>query len=102
MLFSACMPHFLPLAVVLDVKNAHAIPKLEPGDSMSYERLGALILGVNQGILGVHLVLGLGAAKVSQEILFFHAPFGEFDAHLADLVVPFGLIERAPAIPNLK
>src|SRR5882672_1271574 len=96
------MPHFLPLAVVFDVKNAHAIPKLEPGNSMRYQRLRPLVLRVNQGILGVHLVLGLGAPKLSQKVLFFHASFREFHANLADLIIALGLIERAPALSNLE
>src|SRR6266550_189236 len=66
MLLSFCMLNFLPLAVILDVKNAQIIPKLEPGNRVADECRGALVFRVNQGVLRVHLILGFGAGKLRQ------------------------------------
>ncbi len=69
---------------------------------MRHQRLGALVLGIIQRILRVHLVLRLGAAQIGQQVLFLDAALGEFDADFADLVIALGLVQRAPTVPDLE
>src|SRR5439155_22628375 len=101
-LFGFGIGDFLPLTVFLDEQNAEVIPEHEPGDGVSDQRLGELVFGADQVVLRVHLVLGLGSAEFGQEILFLHAPFGDFDADFADFVVAFGLVEGAPAVADIE
>ena len=93
---------FPPLPVVLDVKNSHVRPELQPRDGVADERLGALVLGGDQIVLRIHLVLRFGAAEFSEKVLFLDAPFGEFHAEFADFVIPLGLVQRAPAVAHLE
>src|SRR5438552_785143 len=92
----------LPPSVVFDVKYSHVDPKLQPGNGVPHERLRALVLGVDQIILRIHLVLGLGAAQFGQEVLLLDTALGDFHAHLANLIVSFGLVQRPPAIAHLQ
>jgi len=86
------MLHFLPLTVVFDIENPHVVPKLKPGDRMRHQCLGALVFRINQIVLRVDLILGFGAGKLRQQILFFDAPFRELDADFTDLVGALGLV----------
>src|SRR5690242_2702930 len=102
LLTSFSISSFLPLSVIFDVQNAQIIPKLEPSDRMRDQGLCALVFRIAEIVLCINLVLGFGSAQLGQQVLFFNTAFGQLDADLANLIVPFGLIESAPAIPNLQ
>src|SRR5688572_14949140 len=80
----------LPLAIVLDIKDPHVVPKLQARDCMSHERQSPLIFRVIQSILGVDLVLCLRAAELGEEVLLFDAAFGDLNADQADLIAALG------------
>src|SRR5206468_6568943 len=94
--------YLLPLAVVLDVKDAEVVPELQAGDGVRDQRLRPLVPGVDEVILRVHLVLRLGPAEVGQEVLFLNTALGEFHTDFADFEISFGLVERAPAVAHLE
>src|SRR6266516_361435 len=91
-----------PPTVGFDVEYSHVDPKLQPGNGVAHQCLRALVLGVDQIILRIHLVLGLGSTQFGQKVLLFDTALGDFDADLADLIVSFGLVERSPAIADLQ
>src|ERR1051325_4890509 len=101
-LFEFGIGHLLPLAVVLDVKDAEVVPELQSGDGVRDQRLRALIPRINEVILRVHLVLRLGPAKIGEKVLFLDAALGEFHADLADFEIALRLVERAPAVAHLE
>src|SRR2546426_5965709 len=102
MLFWFDIRDLLPPSVVFDVEYSHVDPKLQPGNRVAHQRLRALVLGVDQIVLRIHLVLGLGATQLGQEVLLFDTALGDFDADLADLIVSFRLVECSPAIAHLQ
>src|SRR6266853_3172312 len=101
-LFEFGIGNLLPLAVIFDVKDAEVVPELKAGDGMRDQGLRPLVPGVDEVILCVHLVLGLGPAEVGQKVLFLNAALGEFHADFADFEIAFGLVERAPAVAHLE
>src|SRR3989442_457098 len=92
----------LPPSVVFDVEYSHVDPKLQPRNGVAHQCLRALVLGADQIVLRIHLVLGFGSTQFGQEVLFFDTALGDFDADLADLIVSFGLVECSPAIAHLQ
>src|SRR5437660_566370 len=65
-LFEFGMGGLLPLTVVLDVKDSEIVPELQSGNSVADERLSALVFGIDQIVLRVHLVLCLGPSQFRQ------------------------------------
>src|ERR1041385_7970015 len=95
------MLNFFPLSVVPYVKNTQIVPKLEACNRVADKGGSELIFGVDQGVLRVHLILGLGARQFCQKVLFFDAAFSELDANFTDLVSALGLVESSPTVANL-
>src|SRR5438045_2957164 len=69
-LFGFDIRDILPPSVVFDMENPHVDPKLQPGNRVAHQCLRALVLGIDQIVLRIHLILGLGAAQLGKEVLF--------------------------------
>ena len=69
---------------------------------MGHQRLGAIVPRAGEIVLGVHLVLRLGAPQLRQQVLLLDAPLGSLDSQFTDLVRALGLLQCAPALPDLE
>src|SRR5438552_1387089 len=100
-LLGFCIGKLFPLTVVFDVKNPQIVPELQAGYGVADQRLRALVSRIGQIVLGVHLVLRPRPPQLSQQVLLFNPPLGQFYADLADFIIALGLVQSAPAIADL-
>ena len=98
----ACGIDLLPLAVVFDVKDAHAVPEPQAGDGVPHQGLGPLVQRIDESFWASTWSCACARPSSASRSCSSTRRSAVFTLIETDLVGALGLFESAPAVAHLE